>query len=327
MILLSGSGIQAQHIRFTAVMKSLHPVWVMVISILYSLSFAVYATGINNTTKTFTAITEMSRRDWDDRQELQRVWQAALVRIPMGNAKYLAATIATLPDTNLIQSVRHPTVIYLHGCSGVWQGTHARIDFLAGNGYAVIAPVSFARAKYPQSCDPYTKKAGLYRGTLKMRQHDANYTINKASTLTWVDLDNLFLMGFSQGGIVAATLDNSDASLRARIVEGWSCHSGWSEYKGINAPPSQPVLTLVGANDPWFQNPWTQGECSNWLHRHNGSLSIVYTDQVLNQQRPVAPSGQVRFRIPNPLLSRQHSLLDSREAQETVLQFLRSHIQ
>ncbi len=287
------------------------------------------ATGINNDTKAFTPIAEMSSRDWNDAEELQRVWQAALVRIPEGKDKYLAATMATLNEQNINQAARYPTVIYLHGCTGVWEGTYTRIDLLARNGYAVIAPVSFARKKYPKSCEPETRRAGFYRGTLKMRQYDADYAIKKAKALPWVDSGNVFLMGFSQGGIVTATLASTSGhtSLRARIVEGWTCHAGWSEYKGVNAPESEPVLTLVGVNDPWFQNPWTRGDCSSWVNGDNGSMSIIYTDDPSDRQHASMKRRGVQRKVPDEYLSHQHSLLESTKVQEAVLQFLRAHTQ
>lgn len=279
------------------------------------------AADLNNYTKTFTPAGQMSSKDWNDEAELQRVWQAALVRIPQGEGRYLTAIMNKLNQKNTRQSVRHPTVIYLHGCGGVWQGTHTRINLLASHGYAVIAPVSFARKKYPKSCDPQTRQGGLYRDTLKMRQYDAEHAVRQARSLTWVDADNLFLMGFSQGGIAVATLSPTLTPLRGRIVEGWTCHAGWDEYRGVNAPASEPVLTLVGISDPWFQNEWTKGECSHWLNRHNGSKSIVYTDGSPDNRH----GKGVRVTITDPHLSRQHSMLQSEKVQKTVLQFLRSH--
>ncbi|MGI9227966.1 MAG: dienelactone hydrolase family protein, partial [Gammaproteobacteria bacterium] len=220
----------------------------------------------------------MSHKDWGDPVEIERAWKAALVRIPNAEDKYIATTIDGLSDKKIKMIQGYPTVIYLHGCSGVTEGTYARINFLATNGYAVIAPISLARKKYPKSCDPAQKVAGLYRGTLKMRQHDAGYAIAKAKTLSWVDPNNVFLMGFSQGGITTATFRSKSklASVNARVIEGWTCNAGWHEYKGIKAPKSEPVLSLVGANDPWFQSSWTRGDCSSSLNKRNGSKSIVY---------------------------------------------------
>ena len=237
---------------------------------------------------------------------MERTWLAALVRIPRPNGGYVNTTMRELNSGTLAVSGRWPTVIYLHGCTGVWIGTYTRINFLARNGYAVIAPVSFARQKYPKSCDAQRHQGGFYRSTLLMRQNDAGYAIARAKTLPWVDRDNVFLMGLSQGGITTATFFSTspEKSLRARIVEGWTCHAGWVEYKGINAPASEPVLTLVGSKDPWFQNVWTKGDCTKFIEPSNGSRSVVYS---------------------TGYLSTRHELLESSEVQDTVLEFLAQH--
>jgi dienelactone hydrolase len=140
-----------------------------------------------------------------------------------------------------------------------------------------------------------------------MRQNDAGYAIEKARQLTFVDGKNIFLVGLSQGGITTATFTakNELQKVNARVVEGWTCHADWSEYAGINAPESEPVLTLVGSRDPWYQNPWTKGDCTEYLSKTNGSKSVVY---------------RRRF------LSTQHELLDFKKPKREVLKFLREQL-
>jgi len=261
--------------------------------------------GLNNQTKQFTPNSEMSAVDWSSPDELHRTWQAALVRIPKHHQVY-AGQISDLPMDALPVKEKLPIVIYLHGCSGIWWGTYIRLDFFAENGFAVIAPASFARAKYPKSCDPATKRAGLYRETLKMRQYDALNAIKKAKQLDWVDSRNIFLVGFSQGGITSATLStNIDTTVNARVIEGWTCHAGWHEYRGVNAPVSEPVLALVADQDPWFQDSWTRGSCGRYMNSENGSRSMVYSTGSLKDQ---------------------HSLLDDPDVQNKVLEFLHTHM-
>lgn len=263
-------------------------------------------TGTNNYDRTFTSVDQMSTNDWDNPEELERVWQAALVRIPRAEGMYISSTINSLSAEDLESIQKLPTVIYMHGCSGVWEGTIRRINFLAEHGFVVIAPVSFSRKKYPQSCDPNSKQAGMYRGTLKMRQNDAGYAIAKAKSLSWVDPEHVFLMGLSQGGVTTATFFSKDkrASVKARVVEGWTCQTPWSEYRGIKAPKSEPVLTLVASNDPWFQKPWNSGSCKEFLNKSNGSRSVVFT------------KGK---------LSNQHELLENKKVQKIVLTFLNKY--
>ena len=95
-------------------------------------------------------------------------------------------------------------------------------------------------------------------------------------------------------------------SVNARVIEAWTCHAAWSEYQGIKAPENEPVLTLVGSNDPWFQNSWSNGSCAEFLSQENGSKSIVYSE------------GN---------LSYQHELLENDEVQKVVLDFLQQHIE
>lgn len=262
---------------------------------------------LGNNGKKFTAVSKMSNKNWDDPQELERVWQASFVRIPIEGGEPIKSTIATLDSKSLLAIKTYPTVIYLHGCSGFWPGTIRRLDFLAENGFAVIAPPSFARNKYTQSCDIYRYTGGFYRDTIKIRQNDAGNAIEKAKQLPWVDENNVFLLGLSEGGITTATFSakNDKQFVNARVVEGWTCNSSWKEYHGVNAPKSEPVLTLLGSKDPWFQNPYTDGECTDLLDKSNGSKSIVY-------------------RTGN--LSYTHELLDHEEVKELVIEFLQQHL-
>ena len=150
----------------------------LLIVALFALSGFTQA-GLHNSTKVFTDPSDMRSSDWSDPAEMERTWQAALVRIPKSRGSYVSTTIAELQDGAYSPVGVWPTVIYMHGCTGFWSGTEARIKFLARNGYAVVAPASFARLKYPQSCRPETHQGGMYRPTLKMRQNDAGYAISK----------------------------------------------------------------------------------------------------------------------------------------------------
>lgn len=139
---------------------------------------------LGNSGKNFTLATKMSKKDWNHPDELERVWQASLVRIPTENGDYIQSTIADIKSESFQVNKKYPTVIYLHGCSGFWAGTIRRINFLAKNGFAVIAPPSFAREKYPQSCDVSQHVGSMYRGIIKIRQNDAGNTIEKAKQLS-----------------------------------------------------------------------------------------------------------------------------------------------
>ncbi len=262
--------------------------------------------GLHNDTRQFTDPRDMLPEDWIDPAEIRRAWHAAIVYLPDGDQAFIETSVSELQTGEVAYGKKLPAVVYMHGCSGIWSGTHTRMQFLAGNGFVVIAPASLARKKYPQSCDTETYTAGMYRQTLKMRQADAGYAIEQVRELPFVDGDRIVLMGLSQGGITAATFEARDKRqhVRARIIEGWTCHDDWPEYNGVRAPASEPVLAMVGIDDPWFQTE-SVGDCQPFLNPHNGSVSVVYRDA------PLAGS---------------HELMEYNSPKMEVLRFLRRHL-
>ena len=235
-------------------------------------------------------------------EDLLRTWRRAPVNVP-GEGGPIRARIDGIDERLPDVAGSHPTVIYLHGCAGIGRIAHDAAKRLVEAGYAVIMPDSFARDHKPKSCDPARQVGGFHRGVLAWRHAEANQAIRKARGLAWVDPDNLFLWGFSEGGIAAATV--SGEPVNARVVEGWTCHAGWSEYRGLRAPPTEPVLALVGGDDPWFRASYLHGDCGAYMEGRPGSVSIVY-------ERP-------------DFLATKHHLSWHRDVQRIILDFLARH--
>lgn len=203
--------------------------------------------------------------------ELARTWDGAIVAIPKNYFKLDLAqatpAIGAGPMKNVARDltkipgeIKIPLVIYLHGCGGFGYAGRADIDFLVSNGYAIIAPDSFSRKYKPKSCDPKTYKGGFHRGVLSFRLAEAKYAHEKAKALPWVDKQNIFMMGFSEGGLTSAQYDRG--GLAGRIILGWTCNHSWPEYRGISGPRGEPILAVVASKDPWFINYRdTWGDC------------------------------------------------------------------
>ena len=261
--------------------------------------------GTNNSNTKFTHPEKMSKDDWSNPVEMKRAWKSAIVRIPYGVGKSKLSTVETMGKDLFEENKKLPAIIFLHGCYGVHSGTHHRIKFLADNGFLTIAPVSFARSKYPKSCNIYTYEGGLYRGTLNIRKFDAKYAITKLGDFNFVDHKNIILMGHSQGGIATAALKMPDISqkLKARVIEGWNCNpDSWPEYAEMNATKSEMVLSLVGEADPWFDYSNYKLGCGPLLNKENGSKGIVYSD------------GFLRY---------EHSPLEYKQPKKDLLDFLK----
>ena len=74
----------------------------------------------------------------------------------------------------------------------------------------------------------------VYIEVLKIRLIDAEHAVTQAKKLDWVDKNNVFLVGHSEGGITTARYnpESKIASVTARVIEGWTCNAGWDEYRG-----------------------------------------------------------------------------------------------
>ena len=266
---------------------------------------AALGTGVHNDSREFLTPMQMSRSDFSDQAELQRTWDAALVRVPQAPGGSLPMTTEDLAAWRPDGPGKLPAVVYMHGCSGLCEGSETRVDLMAGLGFVPVAPASLAREKYAQSCDPAKFRGGLYREVLDLRQHDAAFALEQVRNLPFVDPDRVILMGFSEGAIVTATLSRQGPgqSIAARIIEGWTCHAYWREYEGLNAG-DEPVLSLVAEDDPWFRAEWLQGHCGAWMRDREASLSVVYSD---------------------PSLADRHGLLDAEGPRADLVAFLKRH--
>ena len=247
------------------------------------------------------ALPELSPAAAED-ADLLRTWQRASVIVPV-EAGLIRGWIDDIDERLPATLPPRPTVIYLHGCAGPGRISHDAARLLAEAGYAVIMPDSFAREHKPKSCDPARLVGGFHRGVLGWRQAEANQAIREARRRAWVDADNVFLWGFSEGGTTAATVTGE--AVNARIVEGWTCHAGWGEYRGLDAPAAEPVLALLGAEDPWFRPAWLRGDCGAFMEGRDESVSIVYA-------RP-------------SFLATKHHLSWHPDVQALILEFLARH--
>ena len=194
--------------------------------------------------------------------------------------------------------VQIPLVIYMHGCTGIHIGIRLDFQLLFKHGFAVLAPDSFARSKKPMSCDAGRLIGGLHRQVLNFRLAEAYHVYRHALTLHWVDRDNIFLMGLSEGGIATARYPYGD--LAGRVILGWTCTTGWWEYEGLAGPMDEPILSVVAVDDPWYTDPGLAGDCGDFMHNRKNSESLV-------------------------IEGLYHDVLSLPNVQKKVLQFLKDH--
>ena len=238
----------------------------------------------------------------DDDNAARAFWQGRAHQLRAGTLQEtsIAAAWPALQQATAEDGAR-AVVVYLHGCDGIGATGAKTADLLASAGYLVLAPDSFARRDKPVSCDPVLQRAGLHREVLGWRHDEARYAIAQARTLPGGERRPLVLMGFSEGAIAVATYDGD--AVDARVIEGWTCHAAWPEYRGLNAPVTQPVLALVAQHDPWFTAAALRGDCGDFMGP------------------PSAWRVSIVFRPPHPAAA-QHDLLWHADARRALLGFL-----
>lgn len=145
-----------------------------------------------------------------------------------------------------------PTVILMHGCGG-WQ-TAVRTTltsyakYLVANGFAVLNLDSFGprRNSGGQVCASYKK----LKDAREYRTADAFDAMKYLKKQEFVDPNNIFLMGQSNGGSVAINVANSKQSephFRAVVA-----YYPWCGTFGTNKVDlSSPLLVLGGDKDDW----------------------------------------------------------------------------
>lgn len=200
--------------------------------------------------------------------ELIRTWDNARVWLPQEPVR--ATGVAALAAADIPGAV----ILYAHGCDGLTRITDETARFLARAGHAVIAPDSFARREKPVSCIPARRQGSLHRAVLAWRHAELAHALDALGSIAALDDRSIVLMGHSEGAIAVATL--RALPVAARVIEGWTCHAGWPEYRGLNASQDEPVLALVGENDRWFRLPVLQGDCGAFMSEHKEWQSVVF---------------------------------------------------
>lgn len=245
--------------------------------------------------------------DGGSQDEIDRTWSNGLVYLPDGAGGQTRQTIADfeaagakLPDG---VGPTLPVIVQLHGCDGIGSVPKRSAMIFSSKGYAVFLPDSFAREYKPTSCNPLIPKGSLHREVLGWRQAEADNALTRVKAIDWVQQDNVFMAGHSEGAITTATYTGQPVA--ARIIEGWPCHAGWEEYIGLNAPKDEPVLSLYGENDPWFPDAIFDGDCGDFMGEHTQGTSVVY-------------------RSPDRLHD-DHYLLYVKKVQDVVFAFLDKH--
>jgi dienelactone hydrolase len=182
-------------------------------------------------------------------------------------------------DIPKVSGRKVPVLVFLHGSSGLglkaigeWQ------QWLAGLGYASIAPDSFALAGRVTYKSPIDKAS--YERIHALRASEIAPALAALRSQAWADSSSLILAGTSEGSIPVARYPGTE--FVARVLYAWSCETNYFVVEPRNAfEPDKPVLNVISASDPFFSraNAWlgnaeAQGHCGAAL-KDNSRASVL----------------------------------------------------
>jgi len=235
-------------------------------------------------------------------------WERAQVALPR-LAPELRPVIGLLQEADVQRALaeipagaRFPVVLYMHGCSGMDVEEESAKLFLMESGYPVFMPDSFARRGRQSNCALVRRTTGGASGAPFLRLAEIRYALDELARLPFVD--RVFLVGYSEGGLAVANVEQSPVPLAGIVVMSWHCQ-GHEEFSGIKAPPDVPVLALIGDNDRWYAA--RQG-------RHCGE---VFGDRAASRSIVLPGNDHAVFTAP--------SLANVERARGAILAFLKAH--
>ncbi len=163
-----------------------------------------------------------------------------------------------------------PLIVYFHGCAGMLWASMGHVESLAKfDDFVVIAPDSFARHR-PHFCfGDFTVNLSIVDLVGELRRAEIKFALDRLVKLPWVDKNNIFLVGHSQGGGVVAGY-GGPVKIRGRITLNGYC----GESLGGDAmKDDEALLTFDTGRDPWFYNNFSS-LCRAYVLGHPNGKSV-----------------------------------------------------
>jgi len=138
-------------------------------------------------------------------------------------------------------------VLYFHGAGGLSPDAYRDIDVALKAGVAIIAINSYAQKRPYNPCAnlSYTSSQGecgrAVEQILSIRKAEIVHALDQVRHVPWVDQNNIFAWGHSEGGGALASF--SGAVFKGHIITGSGCQHGFKA--------KEPVLAILSRNDPY----------------------------------------------------------------------------
>ena len=208
----------------------------------------------------------------DDPDQVLKTWENGHVFVPglvIGEFIYgkLGSPSVQSRLDELPNDVRYPLIVFLHDAAGL-TGYEYRLQMaLEVENFAMVLPDSYARTDRQFDCERHkykVKNCAMSPDVYLSRRSELIHAVRAARRLSWVDQDNVFLMGSGEGG-VAVALWGDEVDVSGYVIANWTCTAPaeltW--FDGLRTPSNHPTLALTASGNRWADMPGWDGNCAD----------------------------------------------------------------
>ncbi|MCP4876002.1 MAG: prolyl oligopeptidase family serine peptidase [Gammaproteobacteria bacterium] len=209
-----------------------------------------------------------------------------------------------------------PAVVLMHGCGGLQAPVRAALrkhaEYLVRHGFVALSLDSFGSRQNGEGwvCKSFERLMAARR----YRVADALDALKHLGSLGFVDTDNVFQMGQSNGGSVSIRLAQLDVpAFRASAAYYPWC--GTFNRLGSKAMLTSPLIVLAGANDDWTP----PADCMTVQSTGADYQSIVYPGVVHSFDLEISRQAYQGHQV-------GHDRAAANDSREQMLRFFYSHL-
>ncbi len=182
--------------------------------------------------------------------DAESVWRQARIAVPVRgttgsiittNDPYL--TVYNLSGTS--PGTKWPVLLAFSGCSQTIGDRFMKA--MAEQGFIVLQIDGRHRVQEPFICDATKSLSARAAEDMRARQATLSFALSALKAKSWVDLNNIYVLGMWEAAPAVAHLYGRD--VRGRILMEWDCAGAPSVY-GLRDAESIPTFSVTSANVP-----------------------------------------------------------------------------
>jgi dienelactone hydrolase len=227
----------------------------------------------------------------DDPDQVSKTWENGYVFVPgLVIGEFIYGKMGSPPVQSrldeLPNDVRYPLIVFLHDAAGLTGYEYKLQKALEVENFAMVLPDSYARTDRQSDCEWHkhnVMNCAMSPDVYLSRRSELIHAVRAVRRLSWVDQDNVFLLGSGEGG-VAVALWGDEVDVSGYVIADWTCTAPaelpW--FDGLRTPSNRPALALTTSGNRWADMPGWDGNCADKANADADVEALVIDISVRN---------------------------------------------